>query len=276
MRRVANVALGLALLMTGCEEPSAPGGTIAQVGDIALTEADLEAKLPLGVDPENVDGERARLIDAWVQQELLYQEALRRDLHRQARLQTLLERARRDLLIAALLDAEFAGRETAIDEEAIAAYYRERAGDFQRPLPEIRARHILLASQRDANAKRRLLQQNTPFEQVAADHSIDPDTRFQSGDLGYFSEDLDPILWEACQDLSLNKVSKPIRTEYGYHLVEVLDRQEVGTLRDLAQVRQQVVEGLVRQRHQEQLDRLIGQLKVAHSWSIAAAVGDSM
>ncbi|MBT4503397.1 MAG: hypothetical protein HOC74_37045 [Gemmatimonadetes bacterium] len=276
MRRVANVALALALLMIGCEESSAPEGTIARVGDIALIEADLEAKLPLGIDPENIGGERARLIDAWVQQELLYQEALRRNLHQEARLQTLLERARRDLLIASLLDAEFAGHETAIDEEAIAVYYRERAGDFQRPLPEIRARHILLASQRDANAKRRLLQQNTPFEQVAADHSIDPDTRFQSGDLGYFSEDLDPILWEACQDLPLNKVSKPIRTEYGYHLVEVLDRQETGTVRDLAQVRQQVVEGLVRQRHQEQLDRLISQLKIAHSWSIAAAIGDSI
>ena len=181
MRRVANVALGLALLLTGCEKSSAPEETIARVGDIALTEADLEAKLPLGIDPESVDGERARLVDAWVQQELLYQEALRRDLHREARLQTLLERARRDLLIAALLDAEFAGQETVIDEEAIAAYYRERAGDFQRPLPEIRARHILLVSQRDANAKRRILQQNTPFEQVAADHSIDPDTRFQGG-----------------------------------------------------------------------------------------------
>jgi len=274
MRRAAGIALALVLLLVACEDSSAPQRAIAQVGDAALTEADLGAKLPLGIDPDHADGERARLLEGWVQQELLYQEALRRDLHRQPRLQTLLERARRDLLIAALLDAEFAGQETAIDEAAIEAYYQEGAGQFQRPLPEIRARHILLASQRDANAKRRLLKQNTPFEQVAADHSIDPDTRFQGGDLGYFSEDLDPILWEACQDLPLNQVSKPVRTEYGYHLVEVLDRQETGTLRDLAQVRQQVVEGLVRQRHQEQLDRLIGQLKVAHPWSIAAA-GDS-
>jgi len=275
MRRIAGITLTLALLMVACEDPSPPQEGIAQVGNVVLTEADLRAKLPLGIDPEHAADERARLIEGWVQQELLYQEALRRDLHEQARLQALLERARRDLLIAALLDAEFAGQETAIDEAAIDAYYREHAGEFQRPMPEIRARHILLSSQRDANAKRRLVQQNTPFEQVAADFSIDPDTRFQDGDLGYFSEDLDPILWEACQDLSLNKISKPVRTEYGYHLVEVLDRQDTGTLRDLAQVRQQVIEGLVRQRHREQLDRLIGQLKADHSWSIAAAAGDS-
>ena len=205
-----------------------------------------------------------------MRQELLYQEALARGLHQQARLKTLLEQMRRDLLVAALLDAEFQDRELAFSEAAIRRYYDAHQADFQRLRPEIRVRHILLTSQREANARRKtLLQRGESFAETARKYSHDDATRNQGGELGYFSEVENPVLWDACQDLPLKRISEPVQTEYGYHLIQILERCEIGTVRDLTQVRSQIVEALVREHHQSQLDGLVAKLKKSTDWAIA-------
>ena len=206
-----------------------------------------------------------------MRQELLYQEALTRGLHQQERLQTLLDQMRRDLLVAALLDAEFQDRELAFSDAAIRRYYDAHQADFQRLRPEIKARHILLTSQREANARRQtLLQRGESFTEMARKYSHDAATRSEGGELGYFSEAENPVLWAACQDLTLKLISEPVPTEYGHHLIQVLERCEVGTVRDLTQVRSQIVEALVREHHQSQLDQLVAKLKNSTDWAIAA------
>ena len=206
-----------------------------------------------------------------MRQELLYQEALTRGLHQQERLQTLLDQMRRDLLVAVLLDAEFQDRELAFSDAAIRRYYDAHQADFQRLHPEIKARHILLTSQREANTRRQtLLQQGESFTEMARKYSHDAATRKQGGELGYFSEAENPVLWAACQDLPLKRISEPVPTEYGYHLIQILERCEAGTVRDLTQVRSQIVEVLVREHHQSQLDQLVAKLKNSTDWAIAA------
>ena len=206
-----------------------------------------------------------------MRQELLYQAALARGLHQQERLKTLLAQMRRDLLVAALLDAEFQDRELAFSEAAIRRYHDEHQADFRRPHPEIKARHILLTSQREANARRQtLLQRGESFAEVARKYSHDASTRNKGGELGYFSAAENPVLWAACQDLPLKRISDPIYTEYGYHLIQILERCEAGTVRDLTQVRSQIVEALVIEHHQSQLDQLVAKLKNSTDWAIAA------
>ena len=87
--------------------------------------------------------------------------------------------------------------------------------------------------------------------------------------MGYFSAVENPVLWDACQDLPLKRISEPVQTEYGYHLIQVLERCEIGTVRDLTQVRSQIVEALVREHHQSQLDQLVAKLKKSTDWAIA-------
>ncbi|MEE3259553.1 MAG: peptidylprolyl isomerase [Candidatus Latescibacterota bacterium] len=217
-------------------------------------------------------GERAQLIDDWVRQELLYQEALARQLDQQARLALLLEQTRRDLLVAALLDAEFASEELAFGEGDIHRYYDAHQDQFQRTQPEVKARHILLASHRDANARRQALQQGEDFAEVAREHSLDVDTRYRGGDLGYFSQADEPALWAASREMPLDNISKPIRTEYGYHLIQILERGEAGTIRNIDQVRTEIVEALVRERHKTRLDQLIAQLKDTADWAVTDPV----
>lgn len=267
-----------AVWLAGCAESPESADTVAQVGDAILTENDLRAALPMGAmagGPERVADARQQLIHQWMDRELLYQEALVRDMDEQPRLKTLIEEAERDLLAAALIDAEFGGQETSVEDSEIRRYYEEHIADFQRPSSEIRARHILLASRRDANARLQALQHGESFESLADEYSLDADTRFRGGDLGFFSEEEEPELWAACEDLPVDKVSNPIRTEYGYHLFQVLDRQKAGTVRPISQVRGEIIEALVRQRQQGRLDSLLKSLRDRHDWKIMAVAADT-
>ena len=213
-----------------------------------------------------------QIVENWVRQELLYQEALTRKLDQQARLKMLLEQTRRDLLVAALLDDEFSSEKLDFSEDDILRYYDVHQDQFQRAIPEVKARHILLSSQREANARRQALLRGEKFTDVAHEHSLDVDTRYQSGDLGYFSEVDEPTLWAATRELPLNRVSKSIRTEYGYHLIQILKRGEAGTIRNIDQVRTEIVEALVRERHKTRLDQLIAQLKDTADWAVTDPV----
>ncbi len=263
MRRCYLLVLPL-LLACGTAGPEKD--VVAQVGTRALSASELETILPYGARA----GERQRILENWIGRELLYQEALERKLHEDTRLREQLERTRRDLLVAALLDAEFGRAEVIVDENAILQYYQEHEDDFHREESEIHVRHILLASKREANARRAALQRGSDFAEVARESSEDVDTRDQGGDLGFFAQEGEPVLWQACEDLELNLVSRPIRTEYGYHLLEVLARFEAGTLRPLEQVRPQIVEAIVWQQHHQRMDQLVESLKKTKDWAITS------
>lgn len=265
-------ALGwiLALLVASCGTPPERDSVVAQVGDAVLTEADLAAQVSSGLEGPQAEVERERFVENWLREELLYQEALAQELDQKAVIQGLLEETRRSLLVASLLDAEFNDRDVQIPETAVQQYYDQHRDEFLLLQPEVRARHILVATLRDANARRQNLLQGESFEDVALEYSRDQDSRTDGGDLGYFSEEDDPILWKECQQLSLNRISKPRRTESGYHLIQVLDRKEAGAPRELAEVRAQIVETLVHQEHRSRLDELIERLKSGAEWTVRA------
>ena len=268
---VACCGVLAAMMFQGCGESSSPDPLVAHVGEVSLTQAALNDRVPGGADAETAALRQREFVESWVRQELLYQEALSRQLDENARILDLIEQTRRDLLVAALLEREFGGRSVDLNEDHIQTYYDSHQESFLRDAAEIRARHILLASQRDANAHRQvILQDGGAFEKVAREHSLDEDTNQLGGDLGYLTQDRNPILWEACRNLGLNRLSKPQRTSYGYHLIQVLDRQDSGTVKKLEQVRDQIVATVVRERQRSRVEALIERLKSERKWAVYA------
>lgn len=262
----------LAVVLSACMSEETQGPVVARVDGVDLTRANLDDQMPLGLDPETAATERQAFVENWVRQQLLYQEALATGVEESARIQRLLAQARRDLLVAAFLNRELENRQVEVSEEAIEDYYNLHADRFLRPEAEIRAQHILIGSRRDANSLRQKLIQGDSFVEAARQHSLDEDTKMTGGSLGFFSEDDDPMLWEICRDLTLNRISNPLPTEDGFHLVRVLDRKEPGTVKEVEQVRSQIVEALVREEHERRLDELIARLKEKRSWEINEAL----
>jgi peptidyl-prolyl cis-trans isomerase C len=261
-----RLVFALCLLLTACGSSGPREEVVAHVGNAYLEVSTLEALLPYGASEED----RQRAITDWIGSELLYREAIDRGLHESLRLQQQLESTRRNLLVAALLDDELGSREVDVTETEIQRYYEKNGEVFRREVPEVQARHILLSSQRQANARRNDLRRGADFSVVARSHSEDVDTRDKGGELDVFSRADDPALWNACEDLELNELSQPVRTEYGYHLIEVQARYEANSVRPLEQVRGQIVEKLVWQTHRQRMDQLVETLKEREDWGINA------
>ena len=104
--------------------------------------------------------------------------------------------------------------------------------------------HILIQPDGDNNAEESLviaedlyqqLQQGESFEKLARIYSHDPQSRDNGGSLGWVTPGaIVPEFQQAAENLPLNTVSKPVRTQYGYHLIRVTDRREADISDDIA------------------------------------------
>jgi peptidyl-prolyl cis-trans isomerase D len=137
-----------------------------------------------------------------------------------------------------LLDAAKLATVTEVpDEEALRATYEERIDEFMEPAQR-RIRHILLAVPADADesaagevrekalALRERILAGEPFAAVAEEASEDPGSAAAGGDLGLVGRNvMDPAFEQAAFGLELNTVSEPVRSRFGYHLIEVTEVQ---------------------------------------------------
>jgi peptidyl-prolyl cis-trans isomerase D len=126
-----------------------------------------------------------------------------------------------------------------VDETAIADYYASHPGEFMQE-EQIKARHILIKVDENAPAKevarakkkiediRARYDKGTPFAQLAATYSQGP-SRVQGGDLGWFPRGrMVPAFEEAAFALKKGEVSQPVKTAFGFHLIQVEDRKPAG------------------------------------------------
>ncbi len=112
------------------------------------------------------------------------------------------------------------------DEDVRAAFESEvaaAANDTER-----RARHILIASSDDALSKaseiKQQLDDGADFSDLAKQYSDDIASRETGGDLGFAPKGTFVPEFEAALDgLSVNTVSEPVETQYGYHIIELLE-----------------------------------------------------
>ena len=252
------------ITIIGCNPSPNNEDHIASVGNSYLTLTELERLIPTNSPIE----EKVRIINDWVNQELLLQEATQRRLHETIILQRQIKQTRKDLLIAALIDSEFGEKEIRIKQADIDQYYETHKDLYVRSEPEIHARHILISSLRDAIALRTALREGAEFNDLAHGHSEDLDTYHVGGDLGLFNKSTEPILWMACMSLELNTVSAPIQTDYGYHLIEVLAKYEEGSLQKINEIQEKITEAVVWEKHRSRMQTLIATLKKNAEWTI--------
>ncbi len=127
---------------------------------------------------------------------------------------------------------------------------------------QLHARHILIKVNEgvsEASALKRLqqaedrLKQGASFDDVARRFSEDGSAS-RGGDLGWVSPgDTVPEFERAMQGLALNQISAPVRSPFGWHLIQVTEKrsQNVGDERMKAQVRQELRQRKIEQATQE-------------------------
>lgn len=137
-------------------------------------------------------------------------------------------------------------KQVEIEDEAMRLYYKENKGNYTTTPEERQARHILIKTDKDvddatAKAKAQDLYQRIKkgesFETLAKKFSQDPGSAKQGGDLGFFGKGvMDKAFEKAAFKLKKGKVSEPVKSRFGYHLIK-LEAIRGGGAKKYAEVR---------------------------------------
>ena len=205
--------------------PASPNTVVATVGGETITEADLAfAAEDLGQDLQQIpqDQIRAVLLAQMIDLKLMAQaghvaKLEDSDLYKE-RLSYLQDRAlRRAYTKQAVSD-------TITPDQIKAAYDQQIAA--MPSVDEIHARHILVSSEDDAKAIKAQLDGGADYAALAKEKSIEPGAKDSGGDLGYFTQDkMVKPFGDAAFALKVNEISQPVQTQFGWHIIQVLDRR---------------------------------------------------
>ncbi|NQU63674.1 MAG: peptidylprolyl isomerase [SAR324 cluster bacterium] len=122
-----------------------------------------------------------------------------------------------------------------ISDDELKVLYEKGEGKIVR----VHARHILLVLKQDAsldetqkikqkiNWIKKEIQAGKSFTEMADLHSQDPSVKKNHGDLGFFGKnDMVREFAEASFSLNPGTLSEPVRSPFGFHLIEVLEKKE--------------------------------------------------
>jgi parvulin-like peptidyl-prolyl isomerase len=113
----------------------------------------------------------------------------------------------------------------------VAQLYRRRLFDsFEDQVPReqehVKARHILVEDEATAQEVLDQLEAGEPWEDLALEYSTDETNRDRGGDLGWFPRGrMDPAFEQAAFEGEVGEVVGPVESSFGWHLIEVLDRE---------------------------------------------------
>lgn len=158
-----------------------------------------------------------------------------------------------------------------VSEQEIAERYESQKMNYSSP-EERKARHILIRLAKDADeksvaeAKGRIdelaqrIAKGESFAELAKANSQDPGSAVQGGDLGYFGRGMmDPAFETATFALKKGEVSQPIRSSFGFHLIQ-LDDVRGGDTKPLSEVRSQIAAEIRQEQADQKFFELAGKL----------------
>ena len=149
---------------------------------------------------------------------------------------------RNKLLMETLLQSE---GKAAVTDEAMHKVYDDAVKQMASE-QEVRARHILVATEDEAKAILAEIKKGTDFAELARQKSKDPGAAAEGGDLGYFSKDqMVPEFAEVAFKLEKGQISDPVKTQFGWHVIKVEDKR-TKPAPDFDQVKDQIETFVVR------------------------------
>ena len=143
-----------------------------------------------------------------------------------------------------------------------------KGSEQKHTIQETNVRHILIktdAVHTDETVRKELLglksqmASGVSFEQLAEKYSQDPTSAIKGGNLGWVQPGtLVPPFEKAMDALAINQVSDPVKTEFGWHLIQVLGRKNIDNTQEYKelQVRRMLFDSRMNEKTQDWLKRM--------------------
>jgi foldase protein PrsA len=116
-----------------------------------------------------------------------------------------------------------------VSDADVKAYLAKNREQFD-TAEQVHVRHILVPDLVTAQLVESQLKAGAKFEDEAAKYSKDPSTKDKGGDLGFFGHhQMVPAFENAAFSQQLNVVGPPVKSQFGYHIIEVLEHKMAET-----------------------------------------------
>ncbi len=231
-----------------------PASTVATVNGIAITYDDVslvEDEL-MGLVEQLPERKRFETLVGYMVDRILAAEAARKvGLGDDPQV-----RLRRDFMELKALQDVYVGRQLMqrVTDKEVAAYYKKQIRNGPKR-EEVRARHIILDNRAAADAVVVALKDGADFATLAKERSKGP-TGPNGGDLGYFSKEaMVEVFSEAAFKMKKGKVSAPVKTEFGWHVIKLEDRRFKPTP-PLDEMRDQIFQILISEARRDLYDKM--------------------
>ena len=202
-----------------------PDAVVATVGEDTIIEADLGfAAEDLGQELQSVPpaDQRAFLVTVLIDMKVMAKAARDEKLDGSADYKMRLKYLEDRSLRRAYFSEQVTG---AITPDAIKAAYDDYVKTFKTS-DQVHAEHILVKSEDEAKDIEKQLSGGASFEDLAKAKSIDTGSGAQGGDLGFFAKgQMVKEFEDAAFALEIGKISAPVKSQYGWHIIKVLEKK---------------------------------------------------
>lgn len=257
---------------------------IAKVGDEIIHESDIEMGLN-GITPQqrqemaSSPEARQRFVKSFVEFRLLVAKSKKLGLQKTDSFKHKLAFAGDQLLATELMsrDGDSLKKQMEMSEADEKAYYEAHKDKFQSTADTYSARHILVKVKNgeqdkdgisDADAKVRLakiqgeLKAGKKLADLAKEYSDDPGSK----DNGGLYENFDPggmvpEFGNAVKTQAIGVVGEPVKTQFGYHLVEVTAKNAKGAQKPFESVKKEIDQMGASERQEKVWNEYLGQIK---------------
>jgi foldase protein PrsA len=165
-----------------------------------------------------------------------------------------------DILRRQIILDKAVGGNIKITDAQIKQYYDKNHAQFDKPAMA-RARHILVPDLKTAQKVEADLKSGKDFATEAKQYSTDPGSRDKGGELGWFRKgQMMPAFENYAFTGPIGKISQPIKTPFGYHIIQVEERKP-GTTATLASSKDQIAQQLRQQQESPLIPQFLQQLQ---------------
>ncbi len=182
----------------------------------------------------------AKVVSLWVDEELLYLTGLKNEFHEDTRLLSTVKQFRRFQIGDAYLSMALAQGQS-VTRDNVRRYYKTHLPDFIRDSQEARVYHFFLQDKNVAHQVKKILKSSSSGEkrkELFSSYVVDVLTVKK----GQLVSSLDNAIFK-----TRSRVLGPIKTEYGFHVVEVLERLKKGSQVGLEEVYDEIYQRLLNQ-----------------------------
>lgn len=205
--------------------------TILKVGNEEIRSREVEdiwkGLFPAGSAPDfNTFDEKVRqnVLRGMASEKLIYGEALKAGYDKNPEVQKRLANLQRQVVMQAYVEEK---AKTLVTEDQLKKAYAEKVAAMKGQ-EEVKASHILVASEEEAKTIAKDLKKGGDFAKTAQAKSTDKGSGAQGGDLGWFTKDrMVPEFADAAFKLKKGELSEPVKSSFGWHIIKLEDRRPV-------------------------------------------------